>query len=240
MAVSASSHILPHIVEAPPVMLLPATLIGCIFLAYLIGSIPFGLILGKLYKIGDLRTIGSGNIGATNMLRAGGKKLAIATLALDMAKGYLAVLVCTAIAQRMIAARMAADTGIKLDYTAFYYFFGFYAVVGHIWPIWLKGKGGKGVATALGVLFAFSPVVGLLAIACWLATFAVTTISSLSALVSIALAPFAATALINKSAGIAVFGIALIVYYRHKDNIVRLIGGTEPKIDLKASRKSDV
>lgn len=225
-----SGHIAPHI---PTAMMVPYVLIGGMLLAYLFGSIPFGLILSKLFKTEDLRKIGSGNIGATNMLRAGGKKLALATLLLDMAKGYLAVLTCGYIirwATKYIAINKDA---LQIDLYSFLYIFGFYAVVGHVWPIWLKGKGGKGVATALGVLFAFSLKVGLLAASIWLGVFALTLYSSLSALVSIAMAPFLCAMIIGKSAAIATLLIAVIIIYRHKENITRLISGSEPKIELK-------
>jgi acyl phosphate:glycerol-3-phosphate acyltransferase len=217
----------------PPVMLFPSVLVGCMFLAYFIGSIPFGLILGKMYKVGDLRQTGSGNIGATNMLRVGGRNLAVATLVLDMAKGFLAVTICGAIADSLLTPQLSADKGIKLDATQFFYFFGLYAVIGHVWPVWLNYKGGKGVATALGALLGFSPIVGLLALASWLAVFAVTRYSSFSALVSIGIAPLLCYAFVGKSAAVSALLIALIVFYRHRENILRLGRGLEPKVQLK-------
>lgn len=229
---TAPAHIVSHAAALPPVMLFPAVLGGAMLLAYLLGSIPFGLLLGKCFKVGDLRTIGSGNIGATNMLRAGGRNLAIATLALDMAKGIVAVLLCTALMNWALQGRVAANQEIALDLHAYSYIFGLYAVAGHVWPVWLKGKGGKGVATALGVLLAFSLPLGLLVIACWLAVFALTKYSSLSALVSVALAPLLAWVILGKSAIIATLLIALIVIYRHKANISRLLNGSEPQSNL--------
>lgn len=229
--------VLPHAASLPPVMLFPSVLVCGILAAYLIGSIPFGLLLGKLFKVGDLRKIGSGNIGATNMLRAGGRNLAIATLALDMLKGFVAVTLCGSIAASYIGNKFTTGSDIKMDTGTFYYFFGLYAVIGHVWPIWLKGKGGKGVATALGVLLAFSPVVGMLTIAAWLAVFALLMYSSLAALVSISLAPIFCFYLIGKPAAFTAIIIALIVIYRHKDNIGRLINRTEPKSDLKKKKE---
>ncbi len=237
-ATKAVNHLITNtgIADAPPIYLLPVTLIITMILAYLIGSIPFGVLLAKIYKVGDLRQIGSGNIGATNMLRAGGRNLAIATLTLDMAKGYIAVLVCETIMQIMLKGRFTSSSGITVDINQLHYFFGFYAVVGHVWPIWLNYKGGKGVATALGALLAFSLPVGMLAMACWLVAFSATQISSLSALVSVFLAPFLCYYYLNKSAAIATLLIMLVVFFRHKDNIKRLLQGTEPKSNLKKEK----
>lgn len=230
---TASAQVISQAAAMPPVMLLPSTLLGGMLLAYLIGSIPFGLILAKLHKVGDLRQVGSGNIGATNMLRAGGKKLAIATLLLDMAKGYAAVALCGALVTAATAQRLSGDNPITIDTHVFYYMFGVYAVIGHVWPIWLKYKGGKGVATALGVMLAFDPVIGLLAMACWLGTFALTLFSSLSALVSVGLSPLICYGVAGSGAAFAALLIALIVFYRHKENIKRLLERTEPKVQLK-------
>jgi glycerol-3-phosphate acyltransferase PlsY len=179
---------------------------------YLIGSIPFGLILTRLAGLGDIRAIGSGNIGATNVLRTGNKGLAAATLLLDGAKGAVAVL---------LAGRYGPDmAGLA----------GGGAVIGHIAPVWLGFKGGKGVATALGVLTAISWPVGVLAALTWLGTAVLTRISSLSALIAIAAAPVYAWALADpQRAQLAAF-IAVLVWLRHHENIRRLFKGQEPRI----------
>ena len=179
---------------------------------YLLGSIPFGLILTRLAGLGDIRAIGSGNIGATNVLRTGNKGLAAATLLLDGAKGALAVL---------LAGRYGPDMAVLA---------GGAAVIGHIAPVWLGFKGGKGMATALGVLTAISWPVGLLTALTWLATAALTRISSLSALVAIAASPVYAWFLADpQRAQLAAF-IAAVVWLRHHENIRRLLKGQEPRI----------
>jgi acyl phosphate:glycerol-3-phosphate acyltransferase len=179
---------------------------------YLIGSILFGLILTRLAGLGDIRAIGSGNIGATNVLRTGNKGLAAATLLLDGAKGAVAVL---------LAGRYGPDMAVLA---------GGGAVIGHIAPVWLGFKGGKGVATALGVLTAISWPVGVLAALTWLGTAVLTRISSLSALIAIAAAPVYAWALADpQRAQLAAF-IAVLVWLRHHENIRRLFKGQEPRI----------
>lgn len=183
---------------------------------YLLGSIPFGLVFTRMAGLGDIRSVGSGNIGATNVLRTGNRWVAAATLIADGAKGAVAVL---------IARYVAGDTMAVLAGTA--------AFVGHIFPVWLGFKGGKGVATFLGLTLALSFPIGLAACATWLVTAAVTRISSLSALVAAALAPvyfwFADYWLIIP---FAVFYAALI-FIRHKDNIQRILAGEEPGIGAK-------
>jgi len=181
-------------------------------IAYLIGSIPFGLVLTRLAGLGDIRKVGSGNIGATNVLRTGNKWLAAATLLLDGGKGAFAVLV---------AARFGPDMAIVA---------GAGAVLGHVAPVWLRFRGGKGVATALGVLLAIAWPVGLLACATWLATAALLRYSSLAALVALAAAPAYAWLLADpQRAQLAAF-VALLVFLRHHENIRRLLKGEEPKI----------
>ena len=180
---------------------------------YLLGSIPFGLLVTRLAGAGDLRAIGSGNIGATNVLRTGRKGLAAATLVLDAGKGVLAVL----IALRLFGPDPALVAGAG-------------AIVGHAFPVWLRFHGGKGVATGLGVLLAAAWPVGVVACAVWLAVAAVVRISSAAALTAFAVAPFAALLLATPAtAGLAVF-VAALIFWRHSANIARLRAGTEPRI----------
>jgi len=189
------------------------TIIG----GYLIGSIPFGLILTRLGGYGDIRDIGSGNIGATNVLRTGNKKLALATLVLDAVKGAAAI----GIAYYFAGYDMAMVAG-------------FFALLGHLFPIWLKFKGGKGVATALGILLALHPVVGVAACAIWLLTALITRYSSLSALVAVASVPAIAYFLQADPNFIGLCGIiATLVFFKHRANIRRLIAHEEPKIGQK-------
>jgi acyl phosphate:glycerol-3-phosphate acyltransferase len=180
---------------------------------YLCGSIPFGLLLTRWAGLGDVRAIGSGNIGATNVLRMGNKKIAALTLLCDGVKGYLPVLAANLYAppEAMIAAGLGA-------------------LVGHLFPVWLKFKGGKGVATGLGVTFGWSWMLGLLFSAVWLAVFFATRISSASALTAIALAAFAAVAVATPPVGWwPLLIIALAVWFMHRANIARLLKGEEPK-----------
>jgi len=186
---------------------------GALVAGYLLGSVPFGLVLTRLAGLGDIRQIGSGNIGATNVLRTGHKGLALATLLLDGGKGAIAAL---------LALWLGGEQAMLLA--------GFAAVLGHNFPVWLGFKGGKGVATTVGTLVAVSWPVGLAAMVTWTVTAAVFRISSLAALVALALSPgfalyFAGPEYAAMAAGLAVLGI-----YRHKANIVRLIRGEEPRI----------
>jgi acyl phosphate:glycerol-3-phosphate acyltransferase len=180
---------------------------------YLLGSIPFGLLLTKVAGAGDIRGIGSGNIGATNVLRTGRKGLAAATLLLDGLKGAVAVLIVRALVGQDIA--MLA---------------GLAAVLGHLFPVWLKFKGGKGVATGLGVLIAASWPIGVAACAVWLIVAAATRLSSLAALAAFASAPCAALIVQNFSVVKLAFTIAVLVFVRHQANIRRMFAGTEPRI----------
>ncbi|WBU60515.1 glycerol-3-phosphate 1-O-acyltransferase PlsY [Paracoccus albus] len=184
-----------------------------IVLGYLIGSIPFGILITRALGLGDLRAIGSGNIGATNVLRTGNKPAALATLLLDSGKGAIAVLL-----GRYFGGEAA---GILAGAAAF---------LGHCFPVWLGFRGGKGVATFLGTLIAMSWPVGLIACATWLAVAVISRISSLSALVAAASAPLVALiAGQGAVAGAALFMTALI-FLRHRQNIERILGGTEPRI----------
>ncbi|PPB81071.1 acyl-phosphate glycerol-3-phosphate acyltransferase [Albidovulum inexpectatum] len=191
----------------------PLYLIGALLLGYLLGSIPFGVVITRLMGLGDLRRIGSGNIGATNVLRTGNKAAALATLILDGGKGAAAVLIARAIAAEDAA--QAAALG---------------AFAGHLFPVWLKFRGGKGVATFLGTLLALAWPVGLAACATWLVTALVTRISSLSALVSAALAAIWAAWLGYPQIVYLTVILATMIYWKHIPNIERLMAGTEPKI----------
>jgi acyl phosphate:glycerol-3-phosphate acyltransferase len=184
-------------------------------MGYLAGAIPFGLILTRLGGLGDVRAIGSGNIGATNVLRTGNRGLAAATLLLDGGKGAVAVLAL-------------ADWGVDAALMA-----GFMAVLGHNFPVWLKFKGGKGVATTLGVLLAVAWPVGLVACVTWLATAVVFRMSSLAALVALALAPLDALWLSTEKVAILAAALALLSIIRHRANIRRILKGEEPKIGKK-------
>ncbi|HKO07116.1 MAG TPA: glycerol-3-phosphate 1-O-acyltransferase PlsY [Alphaproteobacteria bacterium] len=182
---------------------------------YLLGSIPFGLLLTRLAGMGDIRKIGSGNIGATNVLRTGNRALAALTLLLDGGKGAAAVL---------LGARFGPDTAVLA---------GAGALVGHLFPLWLRFKGGKGVATGLGVLLAAAFPAGLAACATWLAVAFLFRYSSLAALASFALSPLYGWLLGDPQiAQLAAF-VAVLVFLRHLGNIRRLLKGEEPKIGAK-------
>ncbi|MFN3973246.1 MAG: glycerol-3-phosphate 1-O-acyltransferase PlsY [Gemmobacter sp.] len=199
-------------VTSPP-MLLALTAI----LAYLLGSIPFGMVITRALGLGDLRKVGSGNIGATNVLRTGNKGAAAATLILDAAKGGVAVLV----ARAMVGPDAAQLAGLA-------------AFVGHLFPVWLRFQGGKGVATFLGTLLALAWPVGLAACASWLAGAALTRISSVAALIATAAAPLWMLLLGQPQMAALAVLMAALVWWRHAPNIARLRAGTEPKIGKKA------
>ncbi|RVV98348.1 glycerol-3-phosphate 1-O-acyltransferase PlsY [Mesobaculum littorinae] len=183
---------------------------------YLLGSIPFGLLITRAFGLGDIRQIGSGNIGATNVLRTGNKTAAALTLLLDAGKGGLAVLAARALLDEQAA--QAAGVG---------------AFLGHCYPLYLGFKGGKGVATYLGTLLALAWPIGLLTCGAWLVSAAITRISSLSALVAAALAPIWALSLGRPPLALALLLMGALIFLRHKANIARILRGDEPRIGRK-------
>jgi glycerol-3-phosphate acyltransferase PlsY len=196
-----------------------ASFAAAIAVGYLFGSIPFGLLVSRLAGIDDIRTAGSGNIGATNVLRVGGKGLAAATLLGDMFKGAAAVLVFLAIGRRELA--IAAGLG---------------AVLGHVFPVWLGFKGGKGVATYIGVLVALAWPVAAMFGAIWLAVAALTRYSSLAGLIASGATPVLLLWRGNHREA-ALFGVlTVLLWVMHRGNIVRLMQGTEAKIGKPAPR----
>ena len=195
---------------------LPYFAIGFL-IAYLLGSIPFGLLLTKFSGAGDIRTLGSGNIGATNVLRTGRKGLAVATLGLDAAKGVVAVL---------IGKSFGPDLAVITTWGA---------VLGHLFPVWLKFKGGKGGATALGVGIALAPILALYCGLTWLAVAILLRYSSLATLIAIASAPVYAWMLGHYQIGEAFVPVMLLIWAKHHANIRRLLTGQEPKIFLKSA-----
>ena len=193
-------------------------LTGALLGGYLLGSLPFGLILTRLAGLGDVRNIGAGNIGATNVLRTGHKGLAAATLLLDGGKGATAVLI-------------AQTWGPDMALTA-----AFGSVLGHLFPLWLGFKGGKGVATTLGVFLALSWQLGALCCLLWLLVALVFRMSSLAALVSIASAPLLSWLLLADLQMVELTAaLAVLVWLRHHQNIRRLLTGSEPKIGKRSS-----
>lgn len=188
-------------------------------LGYLFGAVPFGLLLTKAAGLGDVRNIGSGNIGATNVLRTGNKPIAIATLLCDVLKGTIPVLIA-----------------------AHYYDFnaslaaGFGAIAGHIFPVWLGFKGGKGVATLIGILFGFYWPIALIFLAVWLAFAFAFKFSSLAALASSMLLPIWALLLGHLELALPLTVLAIVVWIMHRANISRLMNGTETKISLSAKK----
>lgn len=187
-----------------------------IALSYLLGSIPCGLLIAKYAGIGDIRKQGSGNIGATNLLRTGGKKLGAITLACDALKGFIPVLLA-----KLYGSDWAAS------------FAALSAVLGHIFPVWLNFKGGKGVATTLAVLLALSWPLFIFSALCWVGVFYISRISSLSAIVMMVTTPVIAMFFSKGSVAFVVLVLAVIVIYKHKDNILRLLKGQETKFTSK-------
>lgn len=190
---------------------------GLIFvLAYLLGAIPFGIVVARLFGLGDLRKIGSGNIGATNVLRTGNRLAAFLTLVLDVGKGAFAVL----LARALLGEGAALIAGLG-------------AFLGHCFPVYLLFRGGKGVATFLGTALALSWPVGLAVCATWLIIAALMRISSLAALVAAGLAPVYALLTGQGALAAVLAGMAVLIFLRHHANIGRLIRGEEPRIGAK-------
>ncbi|MEE4347824.1 MAG: glycerol-3-phosphate 1-O-acyltransferase PlsY [Paracoccaceae bacterium] len=199
------------LIETSPTLLILWAVIG-----YLMGSVPFGMVLTRAMGLGNLRDIGSGNIGATNVLRTGNKKAAALTLLLDGAKGAVAVL---------LARALAGEDAAQLA--------GLMAMLGHCYPVWLRFKGGKGVATFIGLVLALAWPVGLAVCATWLVMAAVARISSLAALAAAATSTFWMVLLGEGQTLILGVVLTLLIFWRHRANIKRLNAGTEPKIGQK-------
>jgi len=201
-----------------PEIVTPVPLLGLwALIGYLVGSISAGLLMARLFGLGDLRRIGSGNIGATNVLRTGNRVAAALTLALDAGKGAIAV---------FLARAFVAGDAVQLA--------GLAAFLGHCFPVWLGFRGGKGVATFLGTLLALAWPLGLAACATWAATAAVFRISSLSALVAAVLAPLWAALLGRADLALLCGVLAAVILMRHADNIRRILSGTEKRIGDKS------
>ena len=183
---------------------------------YLLGSVPFGMVMARVMGLGNLRDIGSGNIGATNVLRTGNKKAAFLTLVFDAGKGAVAV---------VLARFLLGETAAQLA--------GFAAFLGHLFPVWLRFKGGKGVATFLGLSLALSFPVGFAACMTWLVTALIVRISSAAALMSAAMAPIWC-AFLGYPVGVVLTAVlGALIWWSHRSNIVRILAGSEPKIGKK-------
>ncbi len=187
-------------------------------LAYLMGSIPFGLLLTKFAGLGDVRKLGSGNIGATNVLRTGNKGLAAATLLLDIAKGIAAV---------HLARRIAPD---------FMAMAGFAAFLGHVYPLWLGFKGGKGVATFIGVILGLSWLAGLAGVLTWALVALIFRMASLASLITAFAIPVYLLFFDTRLSAMWAFAMAAVIFIAHRENIQRLTRGTEPKIGRKSQK----
>jgi glycerol-3-phosphate acyltransferase PlsY len=197
----------------PDLLAEPMTAAIVALLGYLLGSVPFGIVVARLFGLGDLRSIGSGNIGTTNVLRTGNKLAALLTLLLDAGKGAAAVL---------IARAWLGEDAAQIA--------GFAAFIGHLFPVWLGFRGGKGVATFLGILLALAFPVGAAACAIWLTVALIMRYSSMSALFASGLSPIAAILLGQGQIAILCCALAILIFERHKANIRRLWNGEEPKI----------
>jgi glycerol-3-phosphate acyltransferase PlsY len=199
-------------------ILLPPIL--SLLLGYLLGAIPFGLVLTKGAGLGDVRRIGSGNIGATNVLRTGRKGLAAATLVLDTAKGAAAVFIAAFLFPALPQAAVIAAIG---------------AFLGHLYPVWLKFAGGKGVATLIGLVAALCWPAALVMVAAWLATFLLTRYSSVAGMTAALAAPVAAGYFGRYELVLPFAGFFLLVLWKHRANIGRLLKGAEPRIGRSAA-----
>lgn len=204
---------MPEIVTPPAILGLVA------LLAYLLGAVPFGIVVSRAFGLGDPRTIGSGNIGATNVLRTGHKRAAALTLLCDAGKGGLAVF----LARALVGEDAAQVAGAA-------------AFLGHVFPIYLGFKGGKGVATFLGTLLALSFQIGALACATWLVVALIFRMSSLSALTAAAAAPVIAIGLGRGDLAVLLVALAALIFISHRANIRRLIAGDEPRITFGKGR----
>lgn len=183
-----------------------------LLLGYLFGSIPFGLLLTRIGGKGDIRTIGSGNIGATNVLRTGSKGLAVLTLVLDCLKATLAII---------LVKRLFGDDGAPIAAAG--------ALIGHLYPVWLRFRGGKGVATFLGILIALLPAAALVYAILWLALLVTIRISSVAGMTAALSAPISA-AILHSPLFLMLLGFAILILWKHRENMVRLRTGTEPRI----------
>jgi acyl phosphate:glycerol-3-phosphate acyltransferase len=199
--------------------------LGALILGYLLGSIPFGVLLTRAAGAGDLRGIGSGNIGATNVLRTGHKGLAALTLLLDAAKGAAAILII----------RLIFPGEPQLDPLA-----AFGALIGHMYPVWLLFRGGKGVATFLGIVAVLHWQIGLVAAGVWLLMLALTRFSSVAGMTMALSAPVAAAAVGRFDLTLLFLGFALLIVWKHRSNLERLISGTEPKVGRGAKAGGDI
>lgn len=199
---------MPEIVTSPVILFITAVL------GYLLGSISFGVVMARLFGLGDLTKIGSGNIGATNVLRTGNKTAAALTLLLDAAKGGVAVIIAGRVTGGQDAAQLA----------------GFAAFLGHLYPVWLGFKGGKGVSTFLGTLLVLQWPLGLTACALWLIAALLTRMSSAGSLTAAITAPIAAWLMGYSNTIVLTLALAVIVIWRHRANIARIAQGTESKI----------
>jgi len=191
----------------------PALHLAAFLMAYLLGSIPFGYVLTRLAGRGDIRAVGSGNIGATNVLRTGAKGLAAATLLLDIAKGALAVWI-----------------GQRTQFAGGETYAAAGALIGHLYPVWLRFRGGKGVATLLGILAVLLPIAGLVYALVWVALLATVRISSVAGIAAAVSAPLTAAMVGARQYFPMLLGFALLVLWKHRANIVRLRAGKEPRI----------
>ena len=199
--------------DVTPEIFLPPIL--CFLLAYGLGSIPFGLLLTRAAGLGDVRQIGSGNIGATNVLRTGSKKLAAATLLLDAAKGAAAVLIARTLWPDLPQAEGIAAIGVFL---------------GHLYPVWLRFKGGKGVATLIGIVLALHWPSGLVIIGVWILVLILTRYSSVGGMTAAIAAPVSTFFFGRIDLAILLPGLALLVLWKHRENVGRLLHGAEPKV----------